>query len=87
MSRGMKIFWNRRSAIEPIIGHMKSEHGLERNGLKGELGDRINVVMSALGYNFKKLLNVLKEQKTLFAKILVLILESLYAKNPLPIIR
>lgn len=68
LSRGMKKFWNRRSAIEPIIGHIKSEHGLERNALKGELGDRINVVMSALGYNFKKLLNVLKEQKTLFLK-------------------
>lgn len=87
LSRGMKKFWNRRSAIEPIIGHMKSEHGLERNALKGELGDRINVVMSALGYNLKKLLNVLKGQKTLFAKILLSILESLFAKNPLPLQR
>jgi IS5 family transposase len=35
-------FIKRRAAIEPIIGHMKSEHRLERNGLKGTLGNAIN---------------------------------------------
>jgi hypothetical protein len=32
----------RRAAIEPTIGHMKSEHRLERNRLKGTCGDAIN---------------------------------------------
>ncbi len=81
LSRGMKSFWNRRSAIEPIIGHMKSEHGLERNALKGELGDRINVLMSALGFNLKKLLKLLKERKTLFVEIILGLLKNLAAKN------
>ena len=81
LSRAMKEFYNRRSAIEPIIGHMKSEHSLERNRLKGEQGDRINVVMSMFGYNFKKLLKLLRESKSLFAKFLLSILQRFFANN------
>jgi len=50
----------RRSAIEAVIGHTKSDGHLDRNYLKGELGDRINAVMSAAGYNFRLLLRWLK---------------------------
>jgi len=46
----------RRAAIEPIIGHMKSEHRLERNRLKGTVGNAINALMSAAAMNFGKLL-------------------------------
>ena len=49
----------RRSAIEPTIGHLKSDHRLERNFLKGIEGDKINALMSAIGYNFRKLLRAL----------------------------
>ena len=54
-----KSFWRmmkRRAAIEPIIGHMKSEHRLERNRLKGTVGNAINALMSAAAMNFGKLL-------------------------------
>jgi IS5 family transposase len=50
----MKLWWRRRNAIEPIIGHEKSDHRLERNRLAGEFGDRVNVLLSACGFNFKK---------------------------------
>jgi IS5 family transposase len=46
----------RRSVVEPIIGHLKGEHHLGRNHLKGKQGDRINAVMSGVGYNFRLLL-------------------------------
>jgi IS5 family transposase len=46
----------RRAAIEPIIGHLKSDFRLSRNFLKGELGDHINVLMTATAWNLKKLL-------------------------------
>ena len=46
----------RRSAIEPSIGHMKSDHRLDRNHLTGKEGDRINALLAAVGYNFRKLL-------------------------------
>jgi transposase, IS5 family len=46
----------RRAAVEPSIGHLKSEHRLERNRLKGVAGDAINVVLSAAAMNFHMLL-------------------------------
>lgn len=46
----------RRSAIEPVIGHLKSDHRMNRNRLKGEEGDRINALLAAAGFNFAKLL-------------------------------
>ena len=42
----------RRAAVEPVIGHMKGEHRMERNYLKG----RDNTVLAAAGYNFSLLL-------------------------------
>lgn len=41
----------RRSAIEPVIGHMKSDGHLGRCYLKGRDGDAANVVLSAVGQN------------------------------------
>ena len=46
----------RRSSVEPMFGHCKSEHRMERNRLKGEEGDAINAVLSATAMNFQKLL-------------------------------
>jgi IS5 family transposase len=50
------IKWlKRRSAIEPIFGHLKSDNRLERNLLKGKEGDHINAVLAACGFNLRKL--------------------------------
>jgi transposase, IS5 family len=46
----------RRAAVEPTIGHLKSDYRLERNRLKGTLGDKLNALFSAAAMNFKKLL-------------------------------
>ena len=46
----------RRSAVEPVIGHAKTEHRLGRNFLKGRHGDAANAVLAAAGYNFRRLL-------------------------------
>ena len=46
----------RRAAVEPSIGHLKSEHRLERNRLKGTAGNEINAIMAAAAMNFQKLL-------------------------------
>ncbi len=45
--------FRRRAAIEPIIGHAKSDYGLKRNYLKGEIGDAINALLAASAFNFK----------------------------------
>lgn len=44
----------RRAAIEPIIGHLKSDFRLSRNYLKGIKGDEINLLMAATVWNLKK---------------------------------
>jgi IS5 family transposase len=46
----------RRSAVEPVIGHLKAEHRMGRNYLAGATGDAINAVLAAAGYNFRRLL-------------------------------
>ena len=52
--------FRRRSAIEAVIGHCKSDGHLDRNYLKGRNGDQINAVMSAVGYNFRLILKWLR---------------------------
>ena len=51
----------RRAAVEPVIGHIKAEHRMGRNYLKGRDGDHINAVLAAAGYNFSLLLRWLAE--------------------------
>lgn len=46
----------RRAAIEPVIGHSKNEHRMDRNYLLGSEGDANNALLAAVGYNFRRLL-------------------------------
>ena len=54
-----KSLWRwikRRAAVEPSIGHLKQEHRMDKNRLKGVEGDRVNAILSAAGMNFSKLI-------------------------------
>jgi len=51
-----------RAGIEPVIGHIKHDHRMIRNYLSGELGDTINTLLAAAGFNMKKMLRRLKAQ-------------------------
>ncbi|OJU33641.1 MAG: hypothetical protein BGN99_21795 [Alphaproteobacteria bacterium 65-37] len=46
----------RRSAVEPVIGHLKSDHRMNRSHLAHQEGDAANVILAAAGYNFRRLL-------------------------------
>lgn len=46
----------RRQAVEPTIGHLKAEHRMRRCFLKGQLGDALNAVLAAAGYNLRWLM-------------------------------
>ena len=46
----------RRQSVEPTIGHLKSEHRMRRCHLKGQLGDALNAVLAAAGYNLRRLM-------------------------------
>lgn len=54
-AKSLMKWLKRRSAIEPIFGHLKSDNRLERNLLKGKDGDHINAVLAACGFNLRKL--------------------------------
>ncbi len=49
---------HRRSAIEPVIGHVKHDHRMERNHLLGKAGDAINAILCGAAFNLRKLLRV-----------------------------
>ena len=50
----------RRSAIEPVIGHLKEEHRMDRNYLAHRHGDANNALLAAAGYNFRRILRWLR---------------------------
>lgn len=56
----IKKLMKRRAGVEPVIGHMKEDHGMDRNHLAHAEGDAINAVLAATGYNFRRLLNWLR---------------------------
>ncbi|RKY99362.1 MAG: IS5/IS1182 family transposase, partial [Ignavibacteriae bacterium] len=58
--RKARARFRRRAAIEPIIGHLKTDYRMERNFLKGITGDSINLMLAAAAFNFKKLMRKLK---------------------------
>ena len=60
MTPAIKREMRRRAAVEPLIGHIKNEHRMERNYLAGTQGDAINAVLAAVGYNFRLLLTWLR---------------------------
>jgi transposase, IS5 family len=56
VSRWEWKWFKRRSAIEPIFGHLKSDSKLGRNHLKGKEGDRSNAILAGCGFNMRKLI-------------------------------
>ena len=59
LTRTQKKRRKRRSAIEPKIGHLKSDSRMGRCFLKGLPGDAINATLAAAGSNLLKLLRLL----------------------------
>ena len=79
--RKKRKYFRRRAAIEPIIGHLKSDHRAARNFLKGQIGDSINFMMAAAGFNFKKLMVKLKETVLWLYSYLKNILDPQHPEN------
>jgi transposase, IS5 family len=74
MTDAIKRLMKRRAAVEPVIGHQKTDHRMGRNFLAHASGDAANAVLSAVGYNTRRLLNWL-------ALLLAWILYSLRANQ------
>src|SRR5580692_7188158 len=70
----------RRSAVEPVIGHAKSEHRMGRNYLARTHGDAANAILAAAGYDFRRLLEWLA---LLLSSILVAFTAAASPQTPL----
>jgi IS5 family transposase len=77
VTRPIRREMKRRAAVEPVIGHVKAEHRMGRNYLKGRDGDRCNAVLAAAGYNFSLLLRWL-------ARLLCALIRMLLPAPPNP---
>lgn len=63
-----------RTAIEPIIGHLKQDHRAEVNFLKEAIGNEINFILAASAFNYKKLMKKLRAKALwLYSKLEILI--------------
>lgn len=51
-----------RAAIEPIIGHLKTDFRLAQNYFQGEIGPQMNALLSATAWNLKKMMEILKDK-------------------------
>ena len=66
-----KKMLKRRQAIEPIIGHLKADHRMNRCHLRGADGDSLHAVLCAAGYNIRWLLRmIVKKGLSLFLRLL-----------------
>lgn len=73
ITRGLRAMIPRCSAIEPTIGHMKTDGKLDRNWLKGALGDALHAVVRGAGHNLRMILRTLR---VFYALVLALLLSS-----------
>jgi transposase, IS5 family len=76
ITRTLRAMIRRRSAIEPAIGHMKADGKLDRNWLKGALGDAINAVLCGAGHNLRM---ILRKLRLFYALVLVSLLNRFMA--------
>ena len=80
VTRPIRREMKRRAAVEPVIGHLKAEHRMDRNYLKGRGGDRANAVLAAAGYNFALLLRWLRRLlRALFQALFLLPVDLRYS--------
>jgi IS5 family transposase len=52
--------FRRRAAIEPVIGHLKTDFRMGQNYLHGQRSPQINAFLAATGWNLKKMMKKLK---------------------------
>ena len=73
-----------RAAIEPIIGHLKTDFRLAKNYFMGETGPQINALLAASAWNMKKMMELLKQKIIfLFCKIQIMLFSNPVFKNKL----
>lgn len=72
LTQRQRRWLKRRPAVEPVIGHLKSDHRMDRCWLKGAMGDALHVVLCVAGYNLRWLMRAMARMglKALFCALL-----------------
>lgn len=73
--------FRRRAAIEPVIGHLKTDFRMGQNYLHGALSPQINAFLAAAGWNLKKMLLQLKKEALSLFDFLLSILFGKFLKS------
>ena len=87
LTKPQRRWFRRRQAVEPAIGHLKSDHRMDRCWLQGQSGDALHAVLCATGYNLRWLLRAMIRLglKALFMRPLLLaLLASIVEKDARP---
>jgi IS5 family transposase len=77
--RSLRRWMRRRSAVEPVIGHAKSDHRMDRNFLHGKEGDLMNALLAGCGFNLRKLLRELSRS---YFWLRTFVLWAVWGENP-----
>jgi len=64
--RSKRKKFRRRAAIEPVIGHLKTDYRMGQNYLHGSKSPQINAFLAATGWNLKKMMKKLKQEFEIF---------------------
>jgi IS5 family transposase len=82
--RSKRKKFRRRAAIEPVIGHLKTDFRMAQNYLSGSASPQINAFLAATGWNLKKMMRQLKsEAKLSLIQIFEIILTRFFFKKKL----
>ena len=82
--RSKRRKFRRRAAIEPVIGHLKTDNRLGQNYLSGQNSSQMNAFLAATGWNLKKMMKKLKKElKSSFYLFYKWMLFSLYPHEKL----
>ncbi|WP_141675538.1 transposase [Formosa haliotis] len=69
--------FRRRAAIEPVIGHLKTDFRMGQNYLHGAISPQINAFLAAAGWNLKKMMLQLKDQAFYLLQFLLRLLNPI----------
>jgi transposase, IS5 family len=91
LTKQQRLWLKRRQAVEPAIGHLKSDNRMDRCWLKGQLGDALHAVLCAAGYNLRWLLRAMVRLglttlllRPVFVMLMAAILRAISLSNPYP---
>ena len=78
--RSKRKKFRRRAAIEPVIGHLKTDFRMNQNYLWGKNSPQVNAFLAATGWNLKKMMKQLKKEAGIFLEHILNLIFYLFFK-------